>query len=64
MLLKCVEIISKMLKKSKKEELAARKIELQVKLEKEVIQPTEVQFCKAECIYIQSAILKRTKPGT
>ena len=37
-----VEIVSNMLKESKKKLAAARKIELQVKLEKEVIQSTKV----------------------
>ena len=40
--LKRVEIVSKMLKDSKQEAIAARKIELQLELEEEVIQSTKV----------------------
>jgi hypothetical protein len=48
--LKRVEIVSKMLKDSKQEAIAARKIELQLELEEEVIQSTEV-YSSTEVIW-------------
>ena len=54
--LKRVEIVSKIVS------ISSQKKELELELEKEVIQSTKVRFCKTEYSYIQKKLLKRTKP--